>query len=229
MCGRYVLAEDGEDIRKRYHATTPLIEVDKRYNVAPTQTMPTVIREPEPKPHNEIVTMRWGLIPHWAKEASTKYTMINARADTIMEKVSFKRPFLNSRCLVPATGFYEWKTTEDGKKIPYYIHLRDEQLFSFAGFYETWRDPQSGQEIKTYSIITTEPNALMEKIHDRMPVILPKDEEEVWLDPTTSANELQVLLKSYPAKEMDAYPVSTIVNRANIDSPDLLKKVSQDE
>lgn len=225
MCGRYVLAETGEDIRKRYHATMPLIEVEKRYNVAPTQMMPTVIRGSGKKPDNEIVTMRWGLIPHWAKEASTKYTMINARADTILGKVSFKRPFLNSRCLVPATGFYEWKTDENGKKIPYYIHLKDEELFSFAGFYETWHNPETDQDMQTYSIITTEPNDLMAKIHDRMPVILPKEDEEVWLDPTTSANELKVLLKSYPAKEMDAYAVSTVVNRAGHESPDLIKPV----
>ncbi len=225
MCGRYALAESAEDIRKRYQATPPLIEVEKRYNVAPTQTMPTVIRVAGAQPHNEIVSMRWGLIPHWAKEASTKYSMINARADTILEKVSFKRPFLNSRCLVPATGFYEWKTTEDGKKIPYYIHLKDQEIFSFAGFYDTWHNPETDEDVQTYSIITTEPNALMEQIHNRMPVILPKDEEEVWLDQATSQNELIVLLKSYPANAMDAYAVSTAVNRADIESPDLIKPV----
>lgn len=151
--------------------------------------------------------------------------MINARAETLLERAAFKRPFLSSRCLIPASGFYEWKTTEDGKKIPYYIHLKHDEIFSFAGFYETWHNPTSGQDVQSYAIITTEPNSVMEPIHNRMPVILPKDEEDVWLDQMTSVNELKVLLRSYPAPEMDAYPVSTLVNRPTTDSPDLIQPV----
>jgi putative SOS response-associated peptidase YedK len=221
MCGRYaiVLVGDGT-LQRRFSLAELLDDPQPRYNAAPTQTLPVIVGDGS----NTLTTMRWGLIPFWAKDASIGSRMINARAETVAEKPAFKRSLRSRRCLVPATGFFEWK--RDGKeKEPYFIHLKDEPLFAFAGLWDNWHDPD-GAEIRSFSILTTEPNDLMRGIHNRMPVILDRDDEQVWLDPDMSEPErLLPLLRPYPAREMDAFAVSRMVNSPMNDTPAVLERV----
>ena len=221
MCGRYaiVLVGDGT-LQRRFSLEESLDDPQPRFNVAPTQTLPVITRNSP----NRVEMMRWGLIPSWAKDASIGSRMINARAETVAEKPAFRRPLRTQRCLVPATGFYEWKRDGDSKS-PYFIHLRDEPLFAFAGLYDTWRDPD-GQTVKTYTILTTEANAVMAGIHNRMPVILRREDEDEWLDPTnTEPEHLLPLLRPYRSDAMAAYPVSRMVNSPQNDAPALLERV----
>lgn len=168
--------------------------------------------------------MKWGFVPSWSKEWTSKYAVINTRAETIEEKPYFRTAFKESRCLIPATGFYEWRK-DPTEKIPHYIHLKDSSYFSFAGIYSVWKDKE-GKEIYTCSIITTEPNELMSSIHDRMPVILSKDEEEVWIDESVKDEErLKSLLDPYPPDEMEAYEVSKEVNFPKNKGRELIERV----
>jgi putative SOS response-associated peptidase YedK len=216
MCGRYTLVEvDG--LQKRFSLEEALPEVSARYNVAPTQTMPVVTRHSP----NQLELMRWGLIPSWAKEPNIGNRMINARAETVAEKPAFKRALERRRCLIPASGFYEWKQTESGK-VPHYIHLTDEPLFAFAGLYENWKAPDETW-VRSYTIITTTANDLMAPLHNRMPVILGREDEDLWLDPdATETERLLPLLRPYPARHMAAYPVSRAVNSPTNESPTLI-------
>ena len=213
MCGRYELAETGA-IQTRFNISSDPGSVAPRYNVAPTQTLPVVVKQSP----NRLVLMRWGLIPAWAKDGKTETPLINARAETLAQKRTFRQLLSAQRCLVPASGFYEWKQTAAGK-VPHYIRLKDEALFAFAGLYDRWTD-QSGTELFSYTIITTEPNELMAGIHNRMPVILPREAEEAWLNPDeTEAEQLLPLLRPYPAEAMEAVPVSRAVNNVRNDYP----------
>ncbi len=216
MCGRYTLVEvDG--LQRRFALEAPLPEVPARYNVAPTQTMPVVTRHSP----NHLELMRWGLIPSWAKDPTVGNRMINARAETVAERPAYKRALERRRCLIPASGFYEWKQTEHGK-VPYYIHLTDEPLFAFAGLYENWKAPDETW-VRSYTIITTSANDLMAPLHNRMPVILDREDEDLWLDPdATEPERLLPLLRPYPARRMAAYPVSRAVNSPTNDSPTLI-------
>ncbi len=213
MCGRYSL-DKPKQLRFRFETEND-IDVLPKYDIRPSQELPVIIN----KEHTTIEMMRWGLIPFWAKEAKIGYKMINARAETVATLASYKKPFRLQRCLVPASGFYEWKTMGKEKK-RYYFHRKDDELFAFAGLYDTWHDPQ-GKEIQTYTIITTTPNTTVGAVHDRMPVMLTKEQEKLWLDPDiTEPERLQPLLRSYPDAEMEAYPVSSIIESAeNIKPP----------
>lgn len=205
MCGRYALW-DKDQLEKEYSVDPAFFE-RPNYNVAPGQSMP-IVKEGD----SEVDIARWGLVPSWAKDISIGYRMINARAEGIESKPAYGRLLKNYRCSVPVNGFFEWKEVEKGK-IPYYIHLKDRKLFSFAGLY-TEREDAEGRPLKSYTIITTEPNSFMAKIHNRMPVILSKDSEKKWLDPDlVETDRIKQLLISYPASKMEAYPVSTLVNR----------------
>ncbi|MHB8648359.1 MAG: SOS response-associated peptidase [Thermomicrobiales bacterium] len=220
MCGRYaiVLVGDGT-LQRRFSLEELLDDPAPRYNVAPTQTLPVIVRNSP----NRVEMMRWGLIPSWAKDPSIGSKMINARAETVAEKPAFRRPLRGQRCLVPASGFFEWKREGDGK-IPHFIHLPDEPLFAFAGLYDIWRDPD-GQVVKSYTILTTGPNDLMAGIHNRMPVILRREDEDEWLDPdNTEPEQLLPLLRPYPSHAMEAYPVSRIVNSPMNDVPGVLER-----
>jgi putative SOS response-associated peptidase YedK len=167
--------------------------------------------------------MRWGLIPHWAKDASIGQKMINARAETITEKVSFKRLLPSKRCIVPASGYYEWQATEKGKQ-PYYIHADAGEYLPFAGLYDIWKIDED-KFILSFTIITTEPTVNLKAIHNRMPVILEPKAEEVWLNPdVTDPKELTPLLHPYAVKALEFYPVSKAVNRAGFESPELINK-----
>ncbi|MFL5807063.1 MAG: SOS response-associated peptidase [Roseiflexaceae bacterium] len=205
MCGRYSFVPN-QDFAERFQVENQQLELLPRYNVAPGQAMPVITRNSP----NRVEEMRWGLVPFWAKDPRIGNRMINARAETIAEKPAFRRPLAARRCLVPANGFYEWQRSEEGK-LPHYIFLRDTDSFAFAGLYEIWKD-DADNVLRTYTIITTTPNALMEPIHNRMPVILGREDEALWLDKAAEIPALLALLRPYPAELMDAYPVSRAVN-----------------
>jgi len=217
MCGRYTL-DPTTKLYERFEIQNRL-EIKARFNIAPTQDVPVIVRNSP----NRIEMMRWGLIPHWAKDESIGTKMINARAETITEKPSFKRLLPSKRCIVPASGYYEWQATEQGKQ-PYYIHAEDGEYLPFAGLYDSWKNPE-GVEIKSFTIITTEPTVNLRSIHNRMPVILEPKAEEVWLNPdVTDPGELTPLLHPYAVKALSFYPVSKAVNRAGVESPILIAK-----
>ena len=191
---------------------------DPRYNVAPTQTV--IVVNDDGSRH--LTEMRWRLIPSWAKDPVIGNRMINARGETVATKPAFRAALRRRRCLIPADGFYEWQQ-QGRRKQPVYITLKTREPFSFAGLCESWTSPD-GEEIKTCTIITTEANALLKPIHDRMPVILTKEAERVWLDPAIQDTErLLSLLVPYPAEEMEAYPVSTRVNNPRSDGPESIE------
>ena len=205
MCGRYQMSVQEKDISVRFNVEVYEKLYRPSYNCAPSQNLP-VISNQQP---DKLSFFRWGLIPFWAKDMKIGYRMINAKAETIDQKPSYKNPFKRKRCLVISNGFYEWK--KNGKeKTPYRIFLKDEKLFSFAGIWDTWKDA-ADREVNSFSIITTSPNKLMERIHNRMPVILDETSEKTWLGENDPA-VLKELLKAYPADKMLAYPVSRAVN-----------------
>ena len=215
MCGRFSIAKEAEDIVARFE-TKLANAFSKNFNAAPTQSLPVVTnKEPE-----VINFYRWGLIPFWAKDPSIGNRMINARAETINEKSSFKNIFKNKRCLVISDGFYEWKRIE-AKKQPYRIVLKSEELFSYAGLWDSWNDGE-GNYLNTFIIITTEANEMMKELHDRMPVILYKEDEMKWLNNDSDSSFLTDLLKPYPSDFMKMYPVSNMVNSIHNNSSDLI-------
>jgi putative SOS response-associated peptidase YedK len=217
MCGRFTLVTPFMVVTERFHSAAPR-NLHPRYNIAPGQDVLCVIRAGE----NRIEPLRWGLIPSWAKDPAIGNRMINTRAETVAEKPSFRNAFEKRRCFVVADGFYEWRKTGKGK-VPVYITLRSKSLFGLAGLYEIWIAPD-GQEIRTCTIITTDSNDLVRPFHARMPVILPQDAEDRWLDPRENDRvHLQALLRSYPAEEMDAYDVATVVNSTRHDEPDWIE------
>lgn len=216
MCGRYTLTQVPEASAVIYPETEKIALIP-RFNVAPTQLMPVI---PMTDP-SHIHFYRWGLIPHWAKDPKIGYKMINARSETLLEKPAFKTPFREARCLVPADGFYEWKSTIGGKQ-PFRITLQDESLFYFAGLYSLWRSPE-GKNIWTYTVITTEPNELMIDIHDRMPAILDPAGAERWLSSIESAEDLREVLRPYPAEQMKAYPVTPDVGSVRNESERMIR------
>jgi putative SOS response-associated peptidase YedK len=192
------------------------LEWTPRYNIAPSQDVAVIANNGQ----NKIEFFRWGLIPFWAKEAKIGNRMINARAETVAEKASFRNAYRRRRCLVLADGFYEWRK-EPGRttKTPMYLRLKSGDPFGFAGLWESWRSPED-QTILSCTIITTEPNALVKPIHNRMPVILDPEAYDMWLDPgEQTPDRLGPWLRPYPASEMTAFPVSTLVNSPSNDVP----------
>jgi putative SOS response-associated peptidase YedK len=218
MCGRYTFTPD-EKFYDRFDINEDgkLDNLESRYNVAPGQDMPVITRNSP----NKAVLMKWGLIPFWAKDPKIAYRTINAKAETINKKPTFRKPFTSQRCLIPANGFYEWKKTEVGK-IPYYFYLKTKEAFAFAGLYDIWKN-EKGEEVKTYTIITTNSNNFVKKVHFRMPVLLEKEDESKWLNKSTSQKDLLSLLVPFPDDLLEAYPVASQVNNARIDEPDLIK------
>jgi putative SOS response-associated peptidase YedK len=218
MCGRYTLVDPGA-IAARYGTANVLEELHPRYNAAPGQGLPVIVRE-EGKARAEV--MRWGLVPSWAKDPGIGYRMINARAETAAEKPSFRSAFRRRRCLVPTTGFYEWKKEGEAKQ-PYFIHLKEVDLFSFVGLYERWRDA-AGNELATFTILTTEPNVLLRSIHDRMPVILRREDEGMWIDTENKdADGFAGLLRPYDPDAMEVYQVSGAVNSPGNEARSLIE------
>src|SRR5262245_49497268 len=221
MCGRYGLTVDTSKLQERFDTSNTLPDLEPRYNIAPTQKLPVIVRHSP----NAMALMQWGLIPSWSKEPQVSYSTINARAENLLKSSVYKKPFQRQRCLVPASGFYEWQQTSAGKQ-PFYIHVQDTVLFAFAGLYDIWRD-KHGHELHSYTIITTTPNDLVAPIHNRMPVILRRDDENVWLDQDADQARLLSLLMPYSAEEMSAYRVSTWVNSPSNDAPQALEPLNQ--
>ncbi|OHD65791.1 MAG: hypothetical protein A2176_14400 [Spirochaetes bacterium RBG_13_51_14] len=220
MCGRFAQIEPQGAIIKTFFIDEVLAEAPPGYNISPGSNILSVVRR---EGKRLLVDFQWGLIPRWSREPAIGHKLINARAETVHQKPSFRDAFKSRRCIIVASGYYEWKKSES-IKIPYYIKLASGSSFAFAGLYETWISPQ-GAEYRTCTIITTEPNALMKPIHNRMPVILPRNHEDRWLNDSTDPDDVRALLTSYPADEMEAYPVSTMVNSPNNNSPDCIKPV----
>jgi putative SOS response-associated peptidase YedK len=217
MCGRFTLTYDIQTIAQAFHAA-PTLQTTARYNIAPTQQVVTVLQNGE----RHLDLLRWGLIPSWAKEENIGSKMINARAETLAEKPSFKRLLHSRRCLIVADGFYEWKQEQKGPKTPMYITLKDHELFAFAGLWDSWKQPD-GQLLRTCTIITTEANELVSSIHNRMPVILPNSARDAWLDVSMKDDHILLpLLKPYVAEEMMVRPVSRLVNDPKKDSAELI-------
>jgi putative SOS response-associated peptidase YedK len=220
MCGRFTLTTHLGAIAARFGVSRFLEEVGHvpRYNVAPTQTV--IVVNDDGTRH--LTEMRWGLIPSWAKDPAIGNRMINARAETVATKPAFRVALRNRRCVIPADGFYEWQPV-GRRKQPVYIVLKNREPFGFAGLWENWISPD-GEEIKSCTIITTEANELLKPIHDRMPVILTREGEAVWLDPTIQdPGSLLPLLNPYPAEDMEWYPVSTSVNNPAHDGPECVQ------
>lgn len=222
MCGRYSQTHSAQAIAQAFQLSV-VPPLPPRYNIAPTQLVSTVLQTQQ-QPERQLRVLRWGLIPSWAKDPAIGNRLINARAETVAEKPSFRSALRYRRCLVLADGFYEWQR-QGAKKQPYYFQLHSQQPFGFAGLWEHWASP-AGEVIETCTILTTAANEVLSPIHDRMPVILHPDDYDRWLDPdlTTSA-QLLPLLHPYPADEMQSYPVSTLVNRATSDRPDCIQPV----
>ena len=222
MCGRYELHTHPAAIALAFGLTIPPSMVP-RYNIAPMQQVPVVRRSQAGL--RELVTMRWGLVPRWAKDPAIGAKMINARAETIAEKPSFRTAFKRHRCLLPADGFYEWKLDAAGGKQPIHIGMRDRALFAFAGLAERWLSPE-GEVLDTCTIVTTQANALLSPLHDRMPVIVALNDYERWLDVSTT--DVIDLFTPFPAPLMTWYPVSTRVNAVRNDDAKLLERVDDE-
>jgi putative SOS response-associated peptidase YedK len=202
MCGRFVLITDLKNIQKNFNVQEVFCQYQPSWNIAPGQLVPAIINHDG---KNRLVCFRWGLIPSWSKDASIDDKLINARAETVDKKPSFRDAFKRRRCLIVADGFYEWKR-EGNKKMPLYYYLKSGRPFGFAGLYETWISPDK-KEINTCVIITTVANELITPVHDRMPVILSGEQEKAWLESDAAdAANLKSILKPYPAEEMDYKP-----------------------
>jgi putative SOS response-associated peptidase YedK len=217
MCGRYTLTIEEEALQVAL-GVEGLLHPEPRYNIAPTQNAPVVFREGGEcvsRPH------RWGLVPSWAKDPGIGNRMINARSETAHEKPSFRSAFRSGRCLIPADGFYEWKA-EGGRKIPFWIHLESRELFTFAGLRERW-SPPGGPPLETFTILTTASNDFLRPLHDRMPVILPPEVRDLWLDPAADRDELRRILLPFPEDSMAAREVSMRVNSPRNDDPGCLE------
>ena len=223
MCGRYTRKEQIEALVEVLKAVIQC-DLKPRYNIAPSQMVACVRHAPENE-HRECVLLKWGLIPSWAKDPSIGYKMINARAETVADKPSFRKAFKHQRCLVIADGFYEWK--REGKaKQPYYIRFKDSRPFAFAGLWESWKDKskEDSPKIDSCTIITTEANEFMESIHHRMPVILDPQNYDAWLDPALQDPALlTTLLITNQSDEMEAFPISTRVNNPRFDGPECIE------
>lgn len=223
MCGRYTQTKSGEAIARTFAlSTTP--EPQPRYNIAPTQPVSAIVQTKEDR---EYRVFQWGLVPSWSKDPKIGSRMINARSETVAEKPSFRAAFKRRRCLVLADGFYEWQRTgSGGKQQPYYIQVEDQEIFGFAGLWETW-ESGDGSYLESCTILTTEPNGLMETIHNRMPVIVHPEDFDFWLDPDLQdGRHVQHLLRPYEDEAMDAYAVSTVVNNPRNESPECVEPVT---
>lgn len=220
MCGRYSLSKSKIELEERFQAEM-LADFKPRYNVAPTQLVP-VITSDSPKGFSFFY---WGITPDFGQNKPVSQKLINAKAETVHEKISFKNSFQQRRCLIPADGFYEWKRLGKKTKIPYRFTLREEEIFSFAGIWEEY-ETVTGEIQHTFLILTTSPNEVVADVHDRMPLILSRESEKKWLDKYSSEAELMNLLKPYPAELMLNYTVSPLVNSVQNDSPGIIRRTS---
>ncbi|WP_103109491.1 SOS response-associated peptidase [Brevibacillus reuszeri] len=223
MCGRFTLDVDVHSLLDRYDITDDTFLFEPRYNAAPRQDLPAILRA---NGKNRIGYLNWGLIPFFAEDDKLASKMINARSETITVKRSFRNLLQQKRVIIPANSFIEWQTVDAKKKQPMRIMMRDERIFSFAALYDTWQN-EAGQKISTCTIITTRPNELVERIHDRMPVILKNEQELEWLNRDLSdVNYLTSMLVPYDANDMKVYPISPMIGNVRNDTPDCLRPLS---
>jgi len=220
MCGRFTSLLSPELLAAIY-AVLPPEQLSPRYNISPTQSV-LAVRE-EPSGGRYLSTVRWGFVPHWAKDISIGSKMINARAETVAEKPSFRTAFRQRRCIIPANGYYEWVQANDQKQ-PWYIKGHEDQPLSLAGLWEQWLS-EDGSKLETCAIITTAANELTVPIHDRMPLILPKQSISPWLDKNTSPGDLVGMLIPCSPEMLEAYTVSNLVNNSRFDSPSCIARV----
>ena len=226
MCGRFVQYSPLQTIQQMLDVGTVSFEVIPNYNVAPTQKIITVIKHNN---ENKLEKLHWGLVPFWAKDISIGSRMINARAETVSQKPSFRNAFRKRRCLIPADGFYEWKG-EKGNKQPYYVSIPSGEPFSFAGLWETWTDKETGEEsvYKSCTIITTAASESIREIHHRMPVILDPKFHEKWLNADIQdPKALQVIINDGIIHDMKYYSVSKFVNSVKNNHPNCIKPVDE--
>jgi putative SOS response-associated peptidase YedK len=216
MCGRYALTTPASELATRF-GLDEIVDVAPRYNISPGTEIPTIRHSPEGK--RVMHLLRWGLVPHWAKDPGVGAKLSNARGETVAEKPSFREAFKRRRCLVPADGFYEWKN-EGRQKQPYFFSLKTGEPFGLGGVWESWR-AQNGDVLRTCCLITTGPNEIMLPVHDRMPVIVSPDDYAAWL--TGEANDALDLVRPYPPDEMQAWAVSKRVSRSGEEGADLIR------
>lgn len=234
MCGRYGRRTDKQRIAEWMQThNTNVFDYDEEFtetrlgpsfNVAPQSFQPVVRLDGETG-QRELTVMRWGLVPFWSKDAKAAFNTINAKAETIAKSPAFREAWKRRRCLVPADWFYEWKKLDEKTKQPYAIGMKDGAMFAFAGLCETWKEKETGRELHTYTIITTDPNELMETIHNRMPVILHRDDYARWLAPADPAHLPEDLLRPFPAEEMKAWKVGKDVGNTRNNRPELVEPV----
>lgn len=226
MCGRFSLATTADDLAE-FFGMDVFPEFDPHFNLSPSQPI-CALRQQEKEAKREALWMRWGLIPSWAKDPGIGNRMINARSETVAEKPAFRAAFKKRRCLVPADGFYEWKS-EGRKKQPYFIRSRKDSIMAFAGLWELWSAPD-GSEVTSCAILTTQANELMAPIHHRMPVILSPKDFNTWLDTeATKPDSLKKLMMPFSAKKLEAYPVSRFVSNPSNDSPQCIEKIELED
>lgn len=215
MCGRFTLHHSVEEVADRFNAQQVLFEFPERYNIAPNQPLSVVTQNAHGDNVRALEGYRWGLVPSWAKDDSIGSKMINARLETLTEKPSFKTALQRRRCLIPADGFYEWKT-EGKAKQPMHVRFRDGRLFAFAGLWDEWNGP-GDSPLRTCTIITGPPNDLLSTLHHRMAIILEPEKEEIWLDPKLTTEQALALLGVYPDRELEAFPVGKQVGNVAFD------------
>jgi putative SOS response-associated peptidase YedK len=229
MCGRYGRRADKQRIAEwmQTHNTNVFDDsyLASSYNVCPQSFQPVVRLEPETG-ERELTAMRWGLVPFWAKDTKMAYSTFNAKAENLATSATFREPWKRRRCLVPAEWFYEWQKLDEKRKQPYAIGMKDGSLFAFAGLWETWKDKTTGQELQTYTVLTTDANELMEPIHHRMPVIVARKDYGRWMARADPAQLPVDLLKPYAAEEMKAWKVSSAVGNVRNNTPELVEAVT---
>ena len=219
MCGRYALAFI-RGFRTRFEVIDMQAQLEPRFNIAPTEEAPVIVRDGGKR----ALMMRWGLIPSWAKDVKIGNRLINARCESLTSKPAFRAALKRRRCLVPATGFYEWRKEVSGK-IPFYIHLKDNSMFAFAGLHERWISKE-GETVRSFTIVTSPPNSLAATLHNRMPAILDSEGEDMWLkEGQLSDTELERILMPVAGSRMEMHEVSTGINKAGNDSPKLIEPV----
>ena len=225
MCGRYTVTTKLAKVIQQWPLPADLPGLEKlvpSFNILPSRKVLAVWVGSNGK---ALTSMRWGFLPPWAKDMAAGYKMINARAETLAEKPSFRKAFREQRCLIIADGFYEWRKVGKEKR-PVRIVLKSRELFAFAGLWSPWTNPETKEKTVSCAIVTCEANSLVKQVHDRMPVILGRDQEDAWLDKgLKEPSDLMPMLKPYPADKMELYPVSRLVNAATVDEPGLIEPV----
>ena len=235
MCGRYGRRGDKQRIAERMqtHNTNVFDEFDETnlapsYNVAPQSFQP-IVRVNGETGERELTVMRWGLVPFWSKDGKASFSTINGKSETIATSPAFREAWKTRRCLVPADFFYEWQKLDEKTKQPYAIAMKGDDMFAFAGLWEKWKDKATGQVLRTYTILTTDPNELMEPIHNRMPVIIQPKDYERWMAPADPAHLPVDLLRPYPTAEMKAWKVGKAVGNTRNNDASLVEPLKENE